>query len=117
MTHSHFKVLYERNPQDAKINSDPGSAIAKAAAREFGDVHIRYSKPRLKNVASDFPVRTRDGRVEPAISVSEMLSNLKPTSIDFVFISPDLKAKAQAWLRQKRSAILAAAQEQEDEAP
>ena len=34
--HKHFKVLYERNPQDAaRIYSNPGAAIEAAAAKKF----------------------------------------------------------------------------------
>jgi len=115
MTHNHFRVLYERNPQDAKVNSDPGGAVARAAAQEFGADSIRYSQPRLKNVASDYPVLARDGRIEPAISVSEMLSKLQPTSIDCVFVRPDHREKAEQWLLKNREQILSAAREQEDE--
>lgn len=115
MTHSHFRVLYERNPQDAKVNSDPGGAIARAAVHEFGADSIRYSQPKLKNVAADYPVLTRDGRIEPAISISEMLSNLKPTSTDCVFVKPDLEDRAAIWLSNNRVGILTAAQAQEDE--
>jgi HD superfamily phosphohydrolase len=115
MTHSHFKVLYERNPQDAKVNSDPGLAIARAAEREFSKDAIRYSKPKLKDIATDFPVRARDGRIEPAISLSEALSKLQPTSIEYVFIRPDLEDRGRAWLDGNRNKILASAQIQEDE--
>ena len=114
MRHAHFKVLYERNPQDAKVNSDPGAAISKAAAEQFGPEAVRYSKPKVKDVATDFPVRGRDNRIQPAISVSETLSKLQPTSTDYVFIDPQLEAKAKAWLEKNRESILAA-QEEEDE--
>lgn len=115
MSHNHFRVLYEKNPHDAKINSDPGGAVEKAAVEEFGAESIRYSHPKLKNVASEFPVRTRDGRIEPAISLSEVLANLKPTSIDCVFISPSLEKKGKDWLARNRDSILTSAQTQEDE--
>ncbi len=115
MSHNHFRVLYERIPQDAKVNSEPGFAIAKAAEREFGKDAVRYSRPKLKNVAADFPVLARDGRIEPAISLSETLSKLQPTSIDYVFIRPDLEEKGKEWVAKNRNSILATAQEQEDE--
>ena len=115
MSHKHFRVLYERNPQDAKVNSNPGFTVAKAAEREFGKEAIRYSRPKLKNVASDFPVLARDGRIEPAISLSETLSKLQPTSTDYVFIRPDLEDKGRTWLTKNQNTILAWAQNQEDE--
>jgi HD superfamily phosphohydrolase len=115
MTHHHFRVLYTRTPQDAKVNSDPGSAVERAAVQEFGESAVRYSRPRLKNVGLDYPVRERDGRIEPAISLSETLSKLQPASIDYVFIQPDLEGRAKVWLESNRDTILATAQEQEDE--
>jgi len=115
MRHCHFKVLYERDPQDAKVNSEPGVAIARAAEREFGKDGVRYSKPKVKNVSTDFPVRGRDGRILPAISASETLSKLQPTAMEYVFIDPQLKVRAKNWLEENRNNILAAAGEQEDE--
>jgi len=115
MRHRHFKVLYERDPQDAKVNSNPGAAIAKAAELEFGPDAIRYSKPKVKDVAGDFPVRERDGRIRPAISVSETLSKLQPTAMEYVFVAPKLEAKAEDWKEQNREKILATAREEEDE--
>ena len=114
MRHRHFKVLYERDPQDAKVHSNPGAAIARAAEIEFGVDAVRYSKPKVKNVAGDFPVRERDGRIQPAISVSETLSKLQPTAMEFVFIDPKLEAKALDWKKNNRAKILAAAGEEED---
>ena len=113
--HRHFKLIYEKSPQDAKVNSEPGAAIAKAVEREFGVDAVRYSKPKVKDVATDFPVRGRDGRIQPAISVSETLSKLQPTSMDYVFIDPLLKDKAKAFLEKNRDSILATAREEEDE--
>ena len=115
MRHRHFKVLYERDPQDAKVHSDPGAAIARAAELEFGTDAIRYSKPKVKNVAGDFPVRERDDRIQPAISVSETLSKLQPTAMEYVFIDPQFEAKAKDWIAKNRDKILAAAGEEEDE--
>jgi hypothetical protein len=115
LSHQHYKVLYERNPQDIKLNSEPGSAIKNAAVQEFGVEAIRYSEPKLKRVGSDFPVRTRDGRIVQAISVSETLSNLKPSTLDYVYVNPELNGKAGEWLKKNREKILATVGKQEDE--
>jgi hypothetical protein len=114
--HHHFKVLYERNPQDSKLNSEPGAAIREAAIKEFGLAAIRYSKPGLKTVESDFPVRARDGRIEPAISVSEALSKLKPSILEYVYVDPDIEPKAVNWLKTERDKILKKTGKKEDEA-
>jgi uncharacterized protein len=113
--HRHFKVLYERNPQDVKVNSEPGLAIARAAEHEFGIDAVRYSKPKVKNVGSDFPVRGRDRRILPAISVSATIAKLQPTAMEYVFINPEIESKAKSWLERHRESILTRAREQEDE--
>jgi uncharacterized protein len=113
LEHKHFRVLYERIPQDLKVHSNPGEAIAKAAIKEFGEDAVRFSTPRLKNVAADFPVRMRDDRVEPAIAVSGVLSTLKPTSTDYVFVDPDIRERAVTWLDTNRQKILESAATEE----
>jgi len=115
MKHRHYRVLYQRNPQHAKVNSDPGAAIAKAAEQEFGAEAVRYSKPKVKGVATDFPVCDRDGSIQSAVSVSETLSKLRPTSMDYVFIDPEADAKAKVWLKKNADKIVAAAQEEEED--
>lgn len=115
LSHQHFKVLYERNPQDIKLNSEPGVTIREAAMKEFGQGTIRYSKPGLKTVGSDFPVRARDGRIEPAISVSEALSKLKPSILEYVYVDPDVEPKAAKWLTSSRDKILTTIGKKEDE--
>jgi len=95
MRHRHFKVLYERIPQDVRVHSTPGEVIARAAVKEFGAQAIRYSQPKIKQVGNIFPVCGRDGRIEPAIAVSEVLTNLRPTSMEFVFVDPELQVKSK----------------------
>jgi hypothetical protein len=109
----HFHVLYERNPTDIVLHSNPGEVIADAAINKFGDKKVRYSKPKLKDIAADFPVRTRDGRIVPAIAISEVLTNLKPVAIDYVFIDPDFLKDASDWLSKERTKILEKASEKD----
>ena len=115
MRHRHFKLLYERNPQDAKVHSSPGEAIAKAARAKFGEEAVRYSKPKVKSPGLDFPVRERDNRIQAGISASQTLSKLQPTSMEYVFIDPQVREQASEWLQSNRDAILHAAQEKERE--
>lgn len=115
MRHKHFKLLYEKNPQDAKVHSSPGDAISKAAQLKFGAGAVRYSKPKVKNVGLDFPVCGRDNRIQAGISASSILSKLQPTSMEYVFIDPRLERQATEWLESNRDAILIAAQKEQEE--
>lgn len=115
MKHCHYRVLYQRNPQHAKVNSAPGLAIEKAAVQEFGTEAVRYSKPPVKGVAVDFPVCDRDGGIQPAVSVSETLSKLRPTSTDYVFIDPEIETKAKARLKKNADRIVEVAREEDED--
>jgi len=43
-THKHFKVLYQRHPEDVKKNPDAGQAILEAARSEFGEDNVRSDR-------------------------------------------------------------------------
>jgi HD superfamily phosphohydrolase len=111
----HFRVLYERNPSDKMLHSNPSEAIADAAVKQFGASAVRYSKPRIKEVAAEFPVRTRDGRIVAAVTVSNVMAKLKPEAVDYVFIDGNLLKDAEGWLERDRQKILEAAASQEKE--
>lgn len=111
----HFHVLYERNPSDIVIHSNPGEVIAVAAGKQFGENAIRYSKPKIKDIAADFPVKTRDGRIAPAITVSHVLAKLKPAAIDYVFVAPEFLKPAEKWLAEERKKVLESAAKEDQE--
>ena len=102
----HYKVLYERNPEDMAKNLEAGEAIYRAACEEFSPAMVRHDSHTDKSVGESFPVITRDGRVMSSLSMSETLNRLPVIAMDYVFIAPELKEKAQSWLRQHRQHIL-----------
>jgi len=55
-----------------------------------------------------------DACIEPAISVSSVLRTLKPSSIDYVFVHPDIENKAKSWLKANRQSVLEAAASEEE---
>lgn len=115
MEHKHFRVLYTRNQQHVKLNTEPGYAIMVAAKEEFGDEAIRYSKPKIKNATADFPVSDRDGNIQSALLVSETLSKLQPSSTDYVFVAPLKEDKAKKWLDRNVREVLSHATSEESE--
>ena len=111
----HFRILYERNPQDMDLHLEPGRVIYEATLKEFGDgtaKHKRYSK---ESGALVFPVGTRDGRVVSSLEISETLKTVPPAAIDFVFIDIAKREPAQKWLKDNRQNILTQAAEIEEE--
>jgi HD superfamily phosphohydrolase len=102
----HFKLLYDRNPDDLKINTKAGAAVYKAACQEFGEENFRHDPYNKGNTAPDFPVLANDNRILSSLSCSDILGTLKPAAIDYVFVSPVLKDEAQKWLATNRGKVI-----------
>jgi HD superfamily phosphohydrolase len=107
LTHrEHFKILYQRHPDDIEINPDAGLAIFQAAEKEFGSENVRHDRYSEKGVAAEFPVFTKDTRVVSSTSISEVLSNLPAASLEYVFIHPAQREEAKRWLAENRCSII-----------
>jgi HD superfamily phosphohydrolase len=104
--HEHFRVLYERHPDDVKVNPEAGAAVAAAAQEKFGPDNVRHDAYTQKRPATLFPVLRRDGQILDAGKLSEVLEHLPVVTIDFVYIRPDLLNQAESWLQQNRNAII-----------
>jgi HD superfamily phosphohydrolase len=97
MRHQHFKVLYQRNPDDVDKNPEAGSAVFHGAAAEFGPENVRHDKFTQKGGSSDFPVLIGE-RVVSSIALSETLRKLPVAAVDYVFVSPEKHPAAKKWL-------------------
>ena len=99
---AHFRVLYHRNPTDLAKNPEAGTLVFEAAKSQFGADQIRRDSYREKGAPPDFPVLTRDDRVESAILMSDTLGKLPLVVVDTVYISPEKRAEAREWLSKNR---------------
>lgn len=109
----HFRVFYEKNPQDAKKNPEAGKAVYRAACEKFGEEHFRYKPYKEKGSSTIFPVRTRDGRIVSSLAVSDVLKKLPLVNIDRVLVVPELRPEADKWLRENRDEIISQLEEDE----
>jgi HD superfamily phosphohydrolase len=82
--HDHFKVLYQRHPDDVQVNSYAGHAIYEAAKVKFGPENVRHDGPiekkeekkedkSKKERTSFFPVHCRGDRIVDSGKLSEVL--------------------------------------------
>jgi len=108
-----FRVLYERNPQDAEKNPEAGEAVYYAACEKFGKQNFRHDRYSQGGSATDFPVKTRDGRIVPSLAVSDVLKKLPLVNVDLVFVAPELRDQAQKWLSENRDEIISQVAEDE----
>lgn len=106
LNREHFRLVYERNPNDVKVNPDAGRDIFEGAKKEFGSQHVRFDSYSQRGGAPDFPVQMWDGRVVSSMAFSETLSKLPVLAVDFVFVDPKILDKARAWLEQNRQQLI-----------
>ena len=98
----HFKVVYERNPDDVRINPDAGRAVYEGLVGEFGTDDIRRDYYRQRSGAPDFPVKLRNDDVVSSVTVSETLKHLPVVLVDYVFAERSQVEKVKAWVRERR---------------
>lgn len=110
----HFKRLYERNPNDVKINPEAGQAIFENLSQQFGAERFRRDRYSQKGGAPDFPVRMRDGRIVSSLAISEVLNNVPVLSVDYVFAERGVFDQAEQWLKENRQKIIELKKEEED---
>lgn len=107
----HFKRIYERNPEDVKINPEAGEAIFNTLKSKYGKEHFRHDRYRQSSGAPDFPVQMRDGRIVSSLALSETLKNIPVVSVDHVFADRSCFKKAHNWLKENRHDIIELTQE------
>ncbi len=111
MKHEHFKVLYQRHPDDVRINPEAAKAVFEAAQSKFGVENVRFDEYSQKREPTLFPVLLKDGRITSADKLSEVLQHLPVVAVDFVFIRPDLVNDATNWLEANRHQLVQARKE------
>jgi uncharacterized protein len=114
LTRKHFKRIYERNPEDVKINPEAGKAILEALNSEVGAEHFRHDRYWQRSGAPNFPVRMRDGQIVSSLAVSEALNNVPIVSVDYIFADRSIYDKADVWLKENRISVITPKQEEDN---
>jgi hypothetical protein len=102
----HFRVLYQRHPDDVRVNPEAGEAVFDAVCEQFGLKHCRHDRYSQRSGAPDFPVLTKDGRIASSLAMSQTLNQLEAVSVDFVFVDPKILDDARTWLQANRRAVI-----------
>ena len=102
----HFRLLYQRNPNDIIKNPEAGKLIFDAACKKFGEANVRYDTYKQKGSGLNFPVFSIDGRIASSLAMSEVLKAVPIVAVDYVFINPDCRKEAEKWLKEKRETII-----------
>jgi len=115
MQREHYKVLYQRKPDDLDATLEPGYAVFLAAQERFGADSVKHKREKGSSGAVDFPVLQRDGSVVGSLVLSAVLRTLPRLDTDYVFIEPGRQREALAWLAGARKDIISQATEAEEE--
>jgi len=102
----HFHLVYQWNPDDAKVNPKAAEAVAQAACKKFGAELVRRDSYPGKSAAVDFPVWTKDERVASSFAMSGVLRQIPAAAFDLVFVDDSITEKVKAWLKMERNSII-----------
>jgi hypothetical protein len=62
-----------------------------------------------------FPVKNRDGTIDSSFAISAVLQNLPLVHFDCVLVAPEVKAEADAWLKENHDRIITPKREESNE--
>lgn len=111
----HFRVLYQRHPDDVDVNPEAGKAVYEATCARFGAERCRHDRYSQRGGAPDFPVLTKDGRIASSLAMSKTLTQLEAVSVDYVFVDSAILAEARAWLDENLQSIITPSEGLNDE--
>ncbi len=106
MNREHFKLLYQKNPEDIRRNPEAGKVIFNAVFGQFGVENLRRDEYSPKGGALEFPVLCNDGRITVSHVKSQVIQNLPASSFDLIFIERGLIRQSTEWLGKYRTEIL-----------
>lgn len=102
----HFRLLYQRTREDLEKNRESGKAVFIAACKEFGESEVRHDTYIQKGSGLNFPVIARDGRIFSSLSRSETIEKVPVVAIDYVYISPVCRKRAETWREKNLTRII-----------
>jgi hypothetical protein len=111
----HFKVVYQRNPEDLNKNPQSGTAIFRACKEKFGADCFRHDVYVQKGAAYDFPVLWRDGTSVSSLALSKTLQAIPVVAIDYVFVSREKQTEVEKWIAENKATIIKQGKVVEDE--
>jgi hypothetical protein len=104
---SHYKRIYEFNPDDLKINPDAAGTIYKKLKDEFDENQVRFDQQKPKSSANNFPVlRSDNGKIVSALSLSETLNHIPTARAEFIFVDPKISKTVTKWLEKNKKRTL-----------
>lgn len=102
----HFRLIYERNPRDIRINPKATEAVSEFLLDKFGKDSIHWYINSETNKRIDFPVRRSDGSIISSLDESTVLSNIPVVMTEFVFVSNEKRGEAESCVKNEIASII-----------
>ena len=96
---NHFKVVYERNPRDVKIDRDTPNNLYISLVDRFGSDWVRVDSYSPSSIFVDFPVLLNDGRVESSFNLSDTLRAIPSARFQYIYVDGSMELEATKFVR------------------
>jgi uncharacterized protein len=103
----HFKKAFHSTVQDCSKNPNILSLISEGLSLYLGEGNVMKDDiDKGTSSKSDFPIRTDEARIISAHGESKVLTSLPVATTGYVFVKPDLRDKACAWVKENLKVLL-----------
>lgn len=102
----HYRLVYEENTNDRRVNLEAFPLIESAMGSRFGKELVRKSTIQQKSEGKHFPILSSSGDLESSINRSATLAKLPAVSSAYLYVSPEIRAEVKSWLSTEKKDIL-----------
>jgi HD superfamily phosphohydrolase len=114
VSRKHFRQIYEPSSSDQKVALEPAKNVYEAAAARFGVERVRRDVYPQKGGSYNFPVYTKEEKIDSSLALSKTLSQVPTFAVDRVYVDPVIRKEAQLWLASDRVKIIGTTTKQEN---
>ncbi len=108
MSRRHYRTVYELSTTHKQANPNIFAEVLNLARRKFGGENIRYDHYGPKSETNDFLVLMDNGTVASSLQESGVIAQIPAIEIGLVFVPPEMKVTAKAFIDSSLPALLAA---------
>jgi HD superfamily phosphohydrolase len=95
----HYRTVYTLVAQHKQANPNILNDMSEALVREFGEDAVRVHQYTPKSEVNDFRVVTKDGTLTTSHAVSDVIKNVPPFDIGYVFVDAGVASQAERKAR------------------
>jgi len=99
----HFKVAYQRRPDDP-----PGlvAALTEQVAGNFEAALVRHGASPKRGDPPEFPVRERNGVSTHSVASSDVFKRLPVSADEYVLVDGGVRTEVETWIQANRENVI-----------